>query len=230
MKSKILGFLTVGLLAGPMAANAVPVTWSVVGTITGVTSGPSGVPYFPAAVVGDPFEVLLSFNTDAVLQGTNTGNQFAPGARYRYDPSSIQFSVRVGASGPVNFAYGPEFASGSFLYLLDNTGYASSGVPWDGISFGLQTAGANPSIGLSMRGAILDIVNGPGLPVTPDPRLADLDQTFFQISVSGGEGGSLVGEITSVSSAPKPVPEPGTLVLLGLGLAGLGLSRRRKTH
>jgi hypothetical protein len=38
-------------------------------------------------------------------------------------------------------------------------------------------------------------------------------------------GGSFA-EITRVSN----VPEPGTLALLGLGLAGLGLSRRRKAN
>ena len=50
MKSKILGLLAVGMLAGPMAANAVPITISGFGAADGVW-GPSGSGMPPAFVL-----------------------------------------------------------------------------------------------------------------------------------------------------------------------------------
>jgi len=55
---------------------------------------------------------------------------------------------------------------------------------------------------------------------------ADIKRIELVAGASGGVTDALW--IDNLSFSPTPVPEPGTLTLLGLGLAGLAASRRRK--
>lgn len=220
MKAMIPGLLAVALLVGPATADAVVVTWDIRGSIDGVEG--EGWPDFPAASVGDSFQVLFSFDTDATELRADVGGRFAPGARYQYDPASLSASVVIGSSAPVEYRYDPTLSS--LIFMRDNAGDVASEGVIDGFTFGIGIPiGSNGSLGIIMRGTVLDIVNGPGLPAVPDPRLADLEISRFQLFA---DSSGILGEITSVRTATS-APEPGTLALLGLGLAGLGMSRRR---
>ena len=62
MKTKILGLLAVGLLAGPMAAIASIVTWNVSGTWT-ETQGSFVAPLLSLPTVGSAFGLSVTFDT-----------------------------------------------------------------------------------------------------------------------------------------------------------------------
>jgi hypothetical protein len=196
--------LIVGLaLTTPLLASEV--TWEISGEIigTGTAAAPA---LFPDAIVGDPFRVLVTFDTNATLIRVDDQPEiFGPGARYRYDASSLRYRISVGASAPLEFEYqaGAFPEAGGFIDLFDDTAFASvEGLPRDGISFDLRYDGAALIINLLMRGNLTDIFDGPGLPSEPDPRLLDQEQRIFQVLDSRGESiASLIGVINSAEVA-----------------------------
>ncbi len=212
MRTALTRLLNIALVIAPMAASAEVVTWVNRGVIEGVNA--TLPPAFSGVAVGDPFEVYVTFDTDAALWATLP---FAPGNLFVYDYSSLVFSMRVGPIGPIEIrpaspGSGNPFY-GSALYSRDDSGdKAPQGEPpaQDGYSFGAEFS-ASESIGIIFRGDVLDIADGPGLPVTPDPRLTDLQLSIFQVLRFDGSGADpffaeayFSGRITSVKSLSDP--------------------------
>lgn len=205
MKLRWLSLATAAFLSClSFGAAAMSTVWEVKGHLTTVTG-----PFTGQFNVGDPFRILIGFDTNQPLAATVNGA--SSGVRYNYwSADSLTFRIEIGsACAPCEPARDPGFdPTQSLIIVRDNYDGDTPPPPQtrqalDGYTFGVVTPGGM-FINVIMRGPTpLNVVNGPALAAPPDPRLASLATHALQACPIGGnscDDAELSGTIESVST------------------------------